>query len=248
MVSADGMTIITWLAAVAIVAAGAAVQGSIGFGLGIVGAPLLALLDPRLVPGPVLLAALLLTGLVAWRDWHAVRGADLAWTVPGRLLGTAVAVLVLRVVPADRFEIPFALLILAAVGLTAAGPALPFNRGTLFGAGSLAGLMGTITSIGGPPMALVYQREEGARLRGTLAAFFAFGVVISLGGLAVAGRFGWTEAALAVALMPGVLLGFLLSRWTAGRLDRRATRIAVLVLSAGSAAILLVKELLPHAR
>ena len=44
----------------AIVATGAALQASVGIGFGVLSAPLLAILAPELVPGPVLLLGLLL--------------------------------------------------------------------------------------------------------------------------------------------------------------------------------------------
>lgn len=238
------MTLLGWLTAVAIIATGAAIQGSVGFGLGIFGAPILALIDARLVPGPMLLAALLLTVLVAAREWRHVRLADLGWSVPGRLVGTGIAVLILRAVPADRFQVALGSFMLLAVVVTALGPRLPLTPRTLLGAGTLAGVMGTITSIGGPPMALLYQNEDGPRLRGTLAAFFTLGVLFSIGGLTVAGRFGWTEVRLAVLLLPGILAGFLLSQWTADRLDKRQTRWVVLGTSALAGALVLLKGLL----
>ena len=238
------MSVWGWLAAVSIIATGAAIQGSVGFGLGVFGAPILLLIDPRLVPGPILLDALLLTVLVAVREWKWVRLADLGWSVPGRLLGTVIAVWVLRAVPASRFQLAMGLFMLLAVALTALGPRLPLTRRTLFGAGTLAGVMGTITSIGGPPMALLYQNEEGPRLRGTLAAFFTIGVIFSMGGLTVAGRFGWTEVKLATLLLPGIVAGFVLSAWTATRLDKRHTRAIVLVTSAVAGVLVVVKGLL----
>jgi uncharacterized membrane protein YfcA len=238
------VTVWGWLAAVAILATGSAIQGSVGFGLGVFGAPLLALLDPRLVPGPILLDALLLTVLVAVREWKWVRFADLAWALPGRLAGTAIAVLLMKAVPADRFQVALGLLILAAVALSTWGPPLPLNPRTLTVAGIAAGIMSTFTSIGGPPMALIYQREEGPRVRGTLAAFFTIGVIFSMGGLRVAGRFGWTEVRLAAALLPGIVLGFLLSRWSARWLDRGHTRALVLVTSAVAATLVVVRGLM----
>ena len=238
------MSVWGWLAAVSIIATGAAIQGSVGFGLGVFGAPILLLIDPRLVPGPMLLDALLLTVLVAVREWKWVRLADLGWSVPGRLLGTAIAVWVLGAIPASRFQFAMGLFMLLAVALTALGPKLPLNRRTLFGAGTLAGVMGTITSIGGPPMALLYQNEEGPRLRGTLAAFFTLGVIFSMGGLTIAGRFGWTEVKLAALLLPGILLGFYLSQWTAKRLDKRHTRAIVLVTSAVAGVLVVAKGLM----
>lgn len=214
-----------------IVAVGAAVQGSVGFGLGVVGAPILILIEPRLVPGPILLDALLLTLLVTVREWEHVRMADLGWSVPGRVLGTAIAVWILKAVPSGRLQLTMGAFMLLAVALTMVGPRLTVGRRTLFGAGTLAGVMSTITSMGGPPMALLYQHEGAARLRGTLAAFFSLGVVLSIGGLVMAGRFGWTEVRLAGLLLPGVIAGYALSSWVATRVNKEQTRTIVLVIS-----------------
>ena len=237
------MSVWAWLAAVTILAIGSAIQGSVGFGLGVFGAPLLALLDPRLVPGPILLDALLLTILVAVREWKWVRFADLVWAVPGRLAGTAIAVVLMKAVPAERFQVALGLLILAAVAISAWGPKLPLNPRTLTVAGMAAGIMSTFTSIGGPPIALLYQHEEGPRVRGTLAAFFTIGVIFSMGGLHVAGRFGWTEVRLAAWLLPGVVFGFVLSRWSARWLDRGHTRALVLVTSAVASVLVVISGL-----
>ena len=46
--------------------------------------------------------------------------------------------------------------------------------------------MATAAGLGGPPVALVYQRANGLRLRGTLAAYFIVGTVMSLSALASA--------------------------------------------------------------
>ena len=54
-------------------------------------------------------------------------------------------------------------------------------------AGATSGVLGTATSIGGPPMALVWQRSTGARLRGTMSGFFLIGSVMSIGVLALTG-------------------------------------------------------------
>jgi uncharacterized membrane protein YfcA len=150
----------------------------------------------------------------------------------------------MKVVPADRFQVALGLLILAAVALSTWGPPVPLNRRTLTVAGVAAGIMSTFTSIGGPPMALIYQREEGPRVRGTLAAFFTIGVIFSMGGLHVAGRFGWAEVRLAAVLLPGIVLGFLLSRWSARWLDRGRTRALVLATSAVAATLVVVRGLM----
>ena len=60
--------------------------------------------------------------------------------------------------------------------------------------------MGTASSIGGAPVALVYQHAGGPRTRATLASIFVFGTVISIGTLAIAGAVLFTAASLLWAL------------------------------------------------
>ena len=71
--------------------------------------------------------------------------------------------------------------------------------------------MATTVSVGGPPMALVYQREPGPVLRSVLARYFVVGIVISLIGLAVVGELGTEQLAYGAILVPGTVIGFAFS-------------------------------------
>jgi hypothetical protein len=231
-------------AATVVILAGALLQGTIGLGLALLAAPLLYLVDPRLVPGPLMVSSLALTLLMARREWHAVQGRDLGWALGGRMAGTVAAVAVLAVLSAREMDLLFGGLVLAAVGLTALGVTLRPAPPTLITAGAVSGFMGTLTSIGGPPIALLYQHESAARIRGTLSAFFVAGVVMSIGALAAVGRFGMVEARLGGLLLPGTVLGYWLSHHTAGRLAERHVRPALLLVSAGAALAVILRELL----
>lgn len=232
------------VAATLIVTLGSLLQGTVGFGLGLFAAPLLLLVDPRLVPGPLLLVSGLLTTLMARRDWDSVRTGDLGWSLAGRVLGTGPALLALAMIPPERIEYLLGGIVLMGVLLTGSGFRIGLTPPSLFGAGFLSGFMGTTTTIGGPPMALVYQHETGPRIRGTLSAFFVAGVVISVAGLLMVGRFGVTDLRLGLWLMPGAAMGFFLSRHTAGTLDRGYVRPAVLVVSAVAGVAVILKEVL----
>ncbi len=223
------------------VTVGATVQGTVGFGLGILGAPLLILIDPSLVPAPLLLAAAVLTTLLTHRDWHSVDFSHLKWSLSGRAGGTVVAVLTLAVTSAEQMAVGLGVLVLFGVAMSASGLRPPLNPRSLVIAGCMSGFMGTSVSVGAPPIALVYQSVSGPRVRGTLSAYFTVGVIMSLAGLAVVGRFGLREVMLAVSLLPGIVLGYLLSRHTAGVLDRGHTRAAVLVMSAVAGVAVIVK-------
>jgi uncharacterized membrane protein YfcA len=223
---------------------GSTLQGSVGFGLGMFGAPLLILIDPRFVPAPLLCTAVVITLLLSHRERHAAEYGELKWSLSGRVLGIGAAMFALSVVPTDRVAVLSGSLILTAVGLSASGLHFAIAPGSLFGAGALSGLIGTAVSAGGPPMALLYQRESGARIRSSLSAYFFFGVVMSIVGLAIIGRFSWEEVVLAFSLLPGALLGFLISRRTARLLDKGYVRTAVLVVSGMSGLIVLVTGIL----
>lgn len=238
------MSPVGWALASLIILTGCVVQGSIGIGLGLLGAPLLVLLDPRLVPGPLLFCSLVLTTLVTWRDWHGVRLADLGWALPGRLLGTLAALFVLRVVSPEGIGWFVGGAVLAGVAFTASGLHLPPRPVTLLGAGTLAGFFGTTTSVGGPPMAIVYQREPGPRIRGTLSAFFVVGVIVSLIGLHLVGRYGPAEIRLSLLVAPAAVAGFLLSRRGAHWVDQGRTRAAVLIAATAAGAVVVLRELL----
>jgi uncharacterized protein len=213
-------------------AIGAFIQGSVGFGHNLVAAPVLALVDERFVPGPAIAAAVVLTGLMAVRDRRGLHLGEVRTAMIGRLPATALAAATVAVLPRSAMALLFAGLVLVAVALTASGLRVRPTRTTLVVAGGLSGYMATSTSIGGPPMAMLYAHEEGRRMRGTLAGFFLVGSFISIAALAVAGSFGATEVVLSLIAAPGVLVGFLVSAVGARRLDLGHTRAAVLTVSA----------------
>ena len=93
-------------------------------------------------------------------------------------------------------------------------------------------------------MALVYQRRSGPELRSTLAAYFVVGAAFSLLVLAVAGEFGRRGVEQGLWLLPGVLAGYLSSGPLGRVLDGGHTRRAVLVASAASATVLILRHVL----
>jgi len=238
------LSLFEFVIATLVATVGALLQGSVGIGLGMLAAPLLLFIDPTFVPGPLLCGALVLSLLMTHRDRHAIQYADLGWALSGRMAGIVSAILLLALLPRDQFGTVFGILILAAVTLSASGLHLRLRPSTLVLAGALSGLMGTTSSVGGPAMALVYQHSAGPRIRGTLAAYFVVGISASLVGLHFVGFFGREELVRSVSLLPGVLVGYLLSRHTTGILDKGYTRVAVLWVSAAAGALALLKQIL----
>jgi uncharacterized membrane protein YfcA len=226
------MSWVTIAIVTAIMTASALLQGAVGFGLGLLAIPFLIYLDIRFIPGPLLVAALTLHMLVLRRDRSGVDASGLSFLLSGRLLGTIPATWLLAILPIENMKILLALVVLAGavMGLLHGG-GHP-TRTALFGAGAASGFMATVAALGGPPVALIYQRASGIRLRATLAAYFIVGTVVSLAALAAIDRLGTQEMRLAAALIPGTVLGYLLSRRAAAFLDAGYTRTAVLAVAA----------------
>ena len=162
----------------------------------------------------------------------------------GRVVGTIPAAMLLAQLPLDGMKILLAGIVIAGAVMAALHSGGPATRGVLFNAGIASGFMATAAGLGGPPVALVYQREPGLRLRGTLAAYFIVGTVMSLCALAWAGRFGGQEIRLSAFLVPGTVLGYMMSRRAAAYLDDGRTRAAVVAVSALSAVSVIVTVLL----
>jgi uncharacterized membrane protein YfcA len=222
---------------------GSLLQGSIGFGLAVVAAPILLLVDPRFVPAPMMLAAVFLVILIALRDRRDVIVRDVALATVGRIIGTLPAAYALTIMPAKTYEMVFAGLILLAVAFSVFGWHTQRTPLNVVVAAILSGFIGTMSSVGGPALAMIYQHETGPKIRGTISAIFTIGTTISLFALWWVGRFGAVEVTLGLLLLPGVLLGFLLSQYTARRLDKAHTRPTVLVISALSAVVIVLRAI-----
>ena len=222
---------------------GSTLQGSVGFGMGLLASPILMLIEPRFVPAPILLSTFCLTSFLAVREWDAIDVDGLRWAVVGRTGGTILAGFVLAVLPNDWMMMVLGLLVLFGVAMSMSGLKVKPTRLVLLWAGALSGVMGTIASIGGPPIALVYQDAPGARIRATMSCLVWVGTIMSLIVLWLVGRFGETELRLTFILLPGLFLGVFVSRWTAHVVDRGSTRAAVLSVAGLAGLVVVLRQL-----
>lgn len=230
------------IAATVVVAS--ALQASIGFGIGMLAAPVVALVDPGLIPGTLIMVATLVTLMVVVQERQEIDLHGTGWALAGRVPGTIAGALLLASLPERGLAIMLAAVVLAGVVMTSFGwIPLPRRRNVVL-AGAASGVLGTATAIGGPPMALVWQRNAGARLRGTMGGFFLVGSLMSLAALAATGAItGHTLVAFAV-LIPAAVTGYGLSRGLNRLLDPKRLRWLAISASALGAMVLIGRELL----
>ncbi|HKO34564.1 MAG TPA: TSUP family transporter, partial [Candidatus Limnocylindria bacterium] len=96
-------------------------QGSIGFGMGMLAAPVVAVIDPGLVPGTLIMLATLLTLMVVLREGTAIDVRGTGWALLGRVPGTIAGALLLAAIPERALAILIAAVVLVGVAVTSLG-------------------------------------------------------------------------------------------------------------------------------
>lgn len=236
------MTITDYTVIAVAVLLASCLQASIGFGMGMLAAPVVALVDPALIPGTLIMLAALVTLMVVIRERTAIDVSGTGWALVGRVPGTVAGALLLAAIPQRALAILIAGVVLFGVVLTSVGWIPVPHRRNLMLAGATSGVLGTATSIGGPPMALVWQGSSGARLRGTMSGFFLIGSVMSIAMLTLTGAIdAHTFHAFAV-LIPATVAGYALSRGANRLLNPQRQRWTAIAVSGAGAAVLAVQQ------
>ncbi len=238
-----GLGPVAWILAVTVVVLGSLLQGSLGFGLGLLAAPIVVLIDPTLIPAALIAIAIPLAALVVWRDRAAVDLGLVRWAIAARFPGAFVGAVAVAALGTRSLAIAFSLSILASVGVSVAGFAVPLTPRNLALAGFVSGVTGTATSIGGPPMAVVLQHSSGPQLRAAMSSFNLAGALASLGMLLVVGQLDPRTMGVAAVLMPTTMIGFLISGRTNRLIDGGRVREAVLAVASISAIAILLRAL-----
>ncbi|MEV7006267.1 sulfite exporter TauE/SafE family protein [Streptosporangium sp. NPDC051022] len=223
---------------------GAIVQGSVGFGLGLMAVPMVTMLNPGAMPGAVQVVNATLPLFTLAAEWRLIDWRGVGFAVLGRLPGSFLGGLVVLYVSKRSLGLLVGVMVLAAVGLTVWAVSVPRNGRTITGAGFVSGITGTATGVGGPPMALVYQNAKGPQIRATLAMFFLLSAVQSMIILAALDRFPAHALTFGALLIPFVVAGFLISRPLRRFLDAGRIRTAILVVAAISALTLIAQSTL----
>ncbi|MBB1597330.1 hypothetical protein A9973_25030 [Achromobacter sp. UMC46] len=229
-------------AAMALVVFGAALaQGVGGIGFAMFAAPVAAMFFPQLAPGPLLTLGGFISLLTALRERAFIDWSAVSYALAGRVVGTLIAIYAMARFAPQALGVLFACLILAAVALSVAGLRFTATPGRVSGAGVASGIMGTMTSVGAPPIAIVLQHSAPPRLRATLGVVLFLGSIFSLAMLALAKRYTGYHAGLALSLAPFLLAGFAASNRLRALLPPQAMRSVLLAVCALGAAGVLAK-------
>lgn len=227
-----------------IVMMGAIVQGSTSMGFALTVTPVLMIINPSFVPVAVLMSGFTLSVYLMIRERKSIIFKGLGYSIFGRILGAVLATYIIVIIPQTYFSRVFGALIIIAVFFSLLRGQWEINQPKLFFAGFLSGIMGTLASIGSPPMGLLYQHQNAKVIRGTLSAYFTLGTLISIISLSFVGKLTIVEFKLYLWMFPAFTLVFWLSKYTTKYLDRGYTRWAILAISSFSAIFVIGRTLI----
>lgn len=233
----------TLILASVIVFFGALTQSLIGFGLAVVASPLLYIVNPQLVPVPIIVMGFAISAMTLFRERGHLQFNGLQYALLGRIPGGFMGAGLLLFAPQAILGLIIAAIVYIAVMLSVYKITAPINRISLFIAGIFSGIFGNIAAIGGPPMAILLAGQDANQFRAALSAFFVFSSLIAFAILAVVGLVEIKHLWLSLLLLPSVIGGYLVSGLLINHIDKNKTRIATLVLCSISATVLAIKSM-----
>lgn len=235
------MTFESWIMLSFITAIASWFRAVIGMGFALMVLPAYLILLPGPVPATVILVGLSISVLTFWRERRSLDLKGLPFSLGGRFVGNFVAMLFFSFLVGPSFDYIAGISVLIAVALSLLPYSFSPTPARLSIAGVASGVMGTLTSLDGPPIALLYQHQKGEVIRSTLAAYFAIGTILSLAVLALGGLCTMQNVKHSLYLLPSALLGFYASRFTIHRVPKSLLRASILAVSATSAILILAK-------
>lgn len=191
---------------------GAITQSAIGIGFGIP-AGILVLLEPSMVPSCIILMGSFLALSNAMLSYKDIIKVDLIYSFTGRVIGSILAMpLIFLTLGTDYYLIVFGVLLLIATYLSAKKWNIVATRKNITIAGTASGIMGTLTGIGGPPMAIVYQNSSAPKVVATLNMFFGIGALFSVLLFVYFDLINLPEVMKSIYLSPGLVIGTYIGR------------------------------------
>lgn len=231
------------LISIAIIFVATAIQYAMGVGFGTIVAPLLAIINLNFVPVATLILTFITSVGSLYSEFDKVEWVQLRNSIYGRITGAIIAsAVLLTIVNEKTFTLIFGLIMGFFVLLSISGLKIPFNLNSIRFGGTISGFTATITGVGGPPMALVYQDQDAQKARPTLQAFFVFASFVSMTALIIIQQVEKIHLLATLALLPGLLGGPLLGPTLRRYADHRFKWLIIAV-TAVSAIVLIVRGL-----
>jgi hypothetical protein len=237
-----------WVGVFGVVALAAAAQAVSGFGFALIGTPFVAVLvGPREAVVGLTMIGLVLVAQLSLRGRGHVDRPTVGVVTAAAILGMPLGLVVLVLANDRVLTFAIAIAVIAFSLLLWRGARVPAGRGTDAAAGFAAGILSTSTGTSGPPIviALSAKQLEPAVFRATISAIFLVQGSASLVFFAIGGQITREAVSVALAGLPGVVVGSIVGERGFRRLDTPTFRRVVLGMLFLSGVVALFGALLP---
>ncbi len=217
------------LAAFLVIILAAAVSGLIGFGLAVVGVPLLLIFfEPAEVVVLIALISLFTNAVIVQDSWREVEVRSVLSLMPWAVIGLVLGTEILRSANPDYIRLGVGVIVVLSAVLLLRDVALRSIEGrwgTVL-AGASSGALATSTGIAGPPIVLLFAARglPKASFRASNAAYFLVLSVAIIVTLFARGIVETPELWIAAALVPAAFIGKTLGTALVKRLSNEAFR------------------------
>ena len=237
-------TLTTFLLANFILIVSSILQMATGVSVGMIIVPFLAMISYTLIPVPIVFASLALTTMMAYKGKEHIDTENMSQVSIGMLLGTFLAVYLLKTIHLDHLGLIFGLFILASVLISLKIKQFKLSPTVNYTGGFIAGLMGTMAAVGGQILALLFQNHPLESIKSTLAFLYSIFSVVMLLIFYIAGDFSYQQMISGFYMMPGFIIGFFIAPIFSGYFNSKYTKTVVLSMATFGALVLMGKTLL----
>lgn len=202
-----------------------------GISVGIIIAPFLALISYTIIPAPIIIASLSLTLPMAWKYRKFVDLKSVAIVSIGSNIGIFIALFCMPFIVAVNLNLIFGFFTLLAVGISVSMPSISPKGKLAFIAGVVSGVLGSLASVGGQILSLLYQNEKLNTIKASLSLIYVIWSIVLLISFYYSDNLSISQLWLSLCLMPGFIIGFFVSPFFASRFHPKYAKTVILSLS-----------------
>lgn len=219
-----------WVGVFAVVAVAAAAQAVSGFGSALIATPVVAVLvGPHEAVVGLTMISIVLVAMLSLRSRGHVDGSITLTISAAAIVGMPIGLLVLQRADDRTLTAIIASVVIVFAVLLWRGLRLPRGRVTDGLAGFVAGTLSTSTGTSGPPIVIALSNEQmsPSAFRGTISAIFLVQGCAALIVFAIGGQISSGALGVALAGLPGLIVGSYVGEHGFRRLDAERFRRVV---------------------
>jgi len=223
---------------------GSVLQMATGVSVGMIIVPFLAMISYTLIPVPIIFASLILTIMMAYKGRQYIDTKNFTQIGFGMFLGILLSIYFLKNIEFNYLGLIFGLFILVSVFISIKIKSFTLSYKINYAGGFFAGFMGATAGVGGQILALIFQNHKLESIKSTLAFLYTIFSIVMLLIFYSFDKFSYDDLISGIYMIPGFLIGFLISPYFVKYFNQNYAKITVLFMATFGAILLIMKTIL----